>query len=291
MNHIHTVRSIRSLIKNQLEGYYEPRELDSLADLLLKEYLGLSRVSLYLDADQPVTELVFILIRSAVGRLKKHVPVQYILGHAHFCDMVFKVNEHVLIPRQETEELISWIAEDHSGSSSPDATPGILDLGTGSGCIAITLKKKMPGALVTAVDVSREALQVARINADRLKANVLFLQMNMLDPAQWESLGSFDIIVSNPPYVLSSDRMRMNGNVLNYEPEQALFVSDDRPLIYYEAIAALSRQHLRPHGMIYLEIHEQKGKSVCELFNNAGFTHTELRQDIHGRDRMVRVSR
>jgi release factor glutamine methyltransferase len=280
MNQIHSVRSLRMLIKNQLGGYYATRELDNMADLLLEEYVGQPRVSLYLEADRPVTEEVFIRVRSAVSRLKKHEPVQYVLGKAHFCDMVFQVNEHVLIPRQETEELVSWIAEDQSRRGTFDALPGILDLGTGSGCIAITLKKKIPDALVTAVDISMEALVVARINADQLGADVLFLQVDMLDPARWEALGGFDIIVSNPPYVMPPDRVRMNANVLGHEPALALYVG-----------AACSSKHLQPGGMIYLEINEQMGRSVCELFRHAGFSRTELRQDIHGKDRIVRISR
>lgn len=291
MKPIHTVRSIRSLIKNQLKGYYESRERDSLADLLLEEYLGLSRVSLRLNEDHPVTGEVYMLVTSALSRLKNYVPVQYLLGKAHFCDMVFKVNEHVLIPRRETEELVGWIAEDHSGVKIPGASQKVIDLGTGSGCIAITLKKMFPGARVTAADVSREALEVAGINAAQLGTDVLFMHMDMLDATCWEALGSFDIMVSNPPYVLPSDRARMHANVLDHEPASALFVTDDRPLRYYEAIAAFSGNHLQPLGRIYVEINEQMGKLVCELFSHAGFTQSVLRQDIHGRDRMVRVSR
>ncbi len=290
MNHIHTIKSIRSLIKNQLIGYYEPGERDSLADLMLEEYLGLSRVSLRLDADLPVPGGVIVMVTSALSQLKKHVPVQYVLGKAYFCDMVFKVNEHVLIPRRETEELVGWIAEDHTGGRISGAPLDILDLGTGSGCIAITLKKKIPDALVMAVDISPEALALAQINAGQLGAGVLFGQMDLLDAHQWETLGLFDVMVSNPPYVLPSDRERMGANVLDHEPATALFVSEDRPLRYYEAIAAFSGNHLKPHGKIYVEINEQMGKHVCELFNHAGFKQTVLRKDLHGRDRMVRIS-
>lgn len=288
---MHTVGSLRVLIRRQLEGYYEKRERESLSGLLLEEYLGQSGASLCLDVNQPVTGEVFNLIESAVSLLKKHVPVQYILGKAHFCGMVFRVSEHVLIPRQETEELVGWICEDHPVSKTYSLPLRILDVGTGSGCIAVTLKKRMPGAQVTAVDISREAVDVARSNAGQLGTDVMFVQLDMLDPNQWEALGRFDIIVSNPPYVLPSDRSRMNANVTDHEPALALFVSDHKPLMYYEAIAAYSGQHLGPQGMIYLEINERMGRQVCDLFENAGFEHTELRKDIHGRDRMVRVSR
>jgi release factor glutamine methyltransferase len=288
MNQIHTIGSLRTLMKQQLEGYYENRELDSLVDLLLEEYLGQSRLSLRLNADQPVPEEVLTLLKSAINRLKEHVPVQYVLGKAPFCGLEFIVNEHVLIPRQETEELVEWIIADQMNRLSTEPLR-ILDIGTGSGCIAISLKRRIPGALVTALDISREALVVAGSNAGLLDADILFLQNDILNPTHWNALGCFDLIVSNPPYVLPSDRIRMKTNVLAHEPAIALFVDEDHPLIFYDAIASFSQQHLLPKGSVYLEINEKMGLSVCDLFNNAGFDHSILRKDINGRDRMVQI--
>lgn len=290
MNQIQTVRSIRTLMKQQLEGCYEARELDRLVDLLLEDYLGLTRLSLRLNADRQVPEEVLTSVKSAISLLKRYVPVQYILGKAHFCGLEFIVNEHVLIPRQETEELVEWIVADHMNSLGTESLR-ILDIGTGSGCIAISLKRRIPGALVTALDISRKALVVARSNAGLLDADMLFLQKDILNPDHWNALGCFDLIVSNPPYVLPSDRIRMKENVLAHEPALALFVDDDRPLIFYEAIASFSKQYLLPEGRVYLEINEKMGTSVCDLFHNAGFEHTLLRKDINGRDRMVQIIR
>jgi release factor glutamine methyltransferase len=224
-------------------------------------------------------------------RLMKHEPVQYVLHEAWFYGLKFYVDEHVLIPRAETEELVDWIVRDAATLLRPEGGPlRILDIGTGSGCIPIAIRKKLAGAEVTSCDVSEAALEVARRNAQAHGVKIEFRLADILDPIARESLTRYDIIVSNPPYVPLKDKRQMAKHVMDYEPHLALFVPDEDPLIFYRAIAGFGIQHLLPRGSIYVEIHEELSGPVTELFRQAGYT-TEKKSDMQGKERMVKAYR
>lgn len=214
-----------------------------------------------------------------LDRLLLQEPVQYIIGEAYFFQEKFKVTPAVLIPRQETEELIQWIINNH-----PEGATKIIDIGTGSGCIAVALALQLPGSRVTALDISKAALDVASANAMALKADVEFLQMDILQTTQLAD--NYDIIVSNPPYVRLLEKNEIQPNVLNYEPHVALFVADTNPLVFYEKIAALARKHLNPNGKLYFEINQYLGQETVSLLEKY-FKHVALKKDLHGRDRMI----
>ncbi len=288
MAHKSTIGQLVAMMKRQLEGSFECRELNSVVDLILEDYLGQSRVTFRSHPDQPVTGDVVACVKKAISRLKQHVPVQYILGKASFYGLEFIVNEHVLIPRPETGELVGWILSDYRAGAYPRSSK-ILDIGTGSGCIAITLKRNIPDSVVVAVDISRNALEIAQLNAQALETEIQFLQMDILDPDQCDVTGPFDLIVSNPPYVLQSDKAWMDANVLDHEPSVALYVEGERPLIFTEAIASFAARNLSPAGAIYLEINEKMGSRILELFSDAGYEQTVLKRDIHDKIRMVRA--
>lgn len=290
MAHTVTIRDETIRLKDHLAGIYDPPELESVIYLILEEYLCQSRLFIRTNPDWPVPRNVLSLLDHAISRLKDHVPVQYVLGKAHFYGMKLMVNEHVLIPRPETEELVDWIRKDYIPDSS-GLSLKILDIGTGSGCIAIALKRLLPASIVEAIDTSIEALRVARSNARSLDTDITFRKADILDTLSCSKLGVFDLIVSNPPYVLASDRAHMKPNVLRYEPVQALYVDDSRPLVHYEAIAAFSVHHLKYSGTLYLEIHERMGQSIMDLFRQYGFAQINLKQDIHNKTRMVRINR
>ena len=211
-------------------------------------------------------------------------PVQYVLGEAWFAGLRFIVNEHTLIPRPETEELIEWIKE--IASSSPIS---ILDIGTGSGCIPITLKKMFPDWHICAIDLSEEALSVARENARQQGVAIDFMQMDFLNEENWKKLPTFDIIVSNPPYIKVSESMSMAKHVLDHEPHLALFVPDEDALIFYKKIATFGSSHLHNPGLVFLEINQLLGDAVADTFSAEQYS-AEVRKDVHGNDRMVKAA-
>lgn len=219
-------------------------------------------------------------------RLLKHEPIQYIIEECWFYDIPFYVDKNVLIPRPETEELVDWIIKENK--PKPNLT--ILDVGTGSGCIPIILNIKIPPATVYSCDVSHQALQVAKKNAATHKTDINFLLIDFLDKKNWSSLADFDIIVSNPPYVPQRDKNEMRKNVLEYEPHRALFVENNEPLIFYDAIANFGLLKLKHKGLIYVEIHESLSEEVMHLFESKGYK-TELRKDMQGKHRMVKAFR
>jgi release factor glutamine methyltransferase len=233
--------------------------------------------------------------------LLQHEPVQYVLNKAPFYGMELYVNSHVLIPRPETEELVEWIINDIKALGKDvfirrpfeaDKTDSlkIMDVGTGSGCIALALKKEMPKADVWGCDVSDEALTVARRNSSVLDIRVDFVALNFLDEAQRKQLPILDIIVSNPPYIPLKDKEGMHNNVVQYEPHTALFVPDDNAMLFYKAIADFSAAHLSENGCIYTEIHEALGEEVVQVFKEAGFKNVTLKKDMQGKDRMVKAA-
>ena len=246
----------------------------------IRAHDALSNPNLLLSISQ------ILLIDTYVAELKLQKPIQYILGETEFFGITLKVNPNVLIPRPETEELVEWIikANDHG-------FPSILDIGTGSGCIAIALAKHMPAARVYGMDISQEAIALAKKNSMSTNTSVTFIHADILShPTQVEG-SPYDIIVSNPPYVRESEKDLMLPNVLENEPHLALFVKDNDPLIFYKAIAQVGKNHLNPNGVIYCEINEAFGKETSGVFKDYGFTDIEVRQDINGKKRMLRARR
>ena len=274
-----TRREIIARIETPLTALYGEREARQIARIIVMELGGLCLTDLIAEPDKElgINELDRIIGELAAGR-----PLQYVLGHTEFNGLDFQVREGVLIPRPKTEELVRWIAE----SPAPD-NPAVLDVGTGSGCIAVTLARLIPGARVTAVDISEKALSIARENARRLDAEVDFRQgdaLGELFPGQREQ---FDLIVSNPPYIPRREKASMRVNVTGYEPAEALFVEDDDPLIFYRAIARNARRLLRPGGRLYFEIHENFADETLRMLTREGFPDTAVRRDLNDKNRMT----
>jgi release factor glutamine methyltransferase len=283
-----TTGKFRNHFINSLEGLYPIEELKSFFYLLAGKYLNLSRINIALQLNNELTHEEQSSFYKAVDRLRNHEPIQYILGETEFFGMPITLNKQVLIPRPETEELVSWIIEDVDKN---EAT--ILDIGTGSGCIAISLAKKLNNAVVSAIDISTRAIEVAKKNSLINNVNIEFSRVDVLNfeadldlHHKWES--KFDIIVSNPPYVRMQEKKLMKLNVIDHEPDIALFVEDDDPLLFYRKISQLSKQYLRHNGTLYLEINEYLGLEMEKMLNKAGFKHVLLKKDMFGKNRMIK---
>jgi release factor glutamine methyltransferase len=272
----------------QLYEVYETREAANIADMVMEEVTGQRKIERIVYKDLPVSEEQQKQLEKISDELLNHRPVQYVLGGGWFMDMKLLVNEHVLIPRPETEELVEWIIKDVEQSGNKGSS--LIDIGTGSGCIPIAVKRKIPQITACAIDISDDALQVAKLNAIDLKVDVKFLNLDFLDEEEWKQLGNYDLIVSNPPYIKKSEESTMRDNVLKYEPPLALFVPNENAFIFYEAIARFSREHLKPGGNIYVEINEALGESVIEVFTKNGFSDILLKKDMQGKDRMVKAN-
>jgi release factor glutamine methyltransferase len=284
------------LLKQALLQQYEEGEASAIARLVV-EHTGKADMRA-IEASIVTTEQTE-QINSYLKELLIHRPVQYVLNEAWFYNLKFEVNESVLIPRPETEELVEMIIKDvrskkyevRNTSSSYIVPPtSFLDIGTGSGCIPITIKKNIPEAEVTAADVCSEALHVAITNAVNHETEINFHLFDFLDENKWKELGLFDVIISNPPYVKSSERQTMSEHVLQYEPHKALFVPDNDALIFYRKIAAFATTHLKPGGKVYVEINQQLGKETATVFSEKGFTNVELLKDMSGNERFVKAS-
>ena len=283
-----TTGKFRNHFINLLEDLYPIEELKSFFYLLAEKYLNLSRINIALQLNNELTPEEQSSFYQAVDRLRIHEPIQYILGETEFFGIPIIVNKQVLIPRPETEELVSWIIEDVDKKETT-----ILDIGTGSGCIAISLAKKLKSAVVSAIDISNKAIEVAKKNALINNVNVEFSRVDVLNfedklvlQDKWKS--KFDIIVSNPPYVRMQEKKLMQLNVIDHEPDIALFVEDDNPLLFYRRISELSRQYLKHNGTLYLEINEYLGVEMEKMLNEAGFKHVELKKDMFGKNRMIK---
>lgn len=270
----------------QLQELYPLDEATVIANWVFEKILNVKRADLLKNPNSLVNTTAHGIINQKLLQLLKHKPVQYVLGEAWFYSMKFKVNEQVLIPRPETEELVELIIKE---SKKKMTDPAIIDIGTGSGCIPIALKKHLPAAAITAVDISAGALEVAKENAAEYYTRINFLLLDFLKMAEWKNLDLYDIIVSNPPYIPASEKYTMARNVTENEPAGALFVPDDQPLLFYEKIMVFARQHLNPGGSIYMEIHESYAADVAELFSK-NFTRVSIRKDIFGKDRIVTVA-
>lgn len=264
-----------------LQDEYPKEETGSFFFILLQEFCKLTRLDLALDPQRELTEAQKQKLEQALDRLQDHEPIQYITGSTEFFGLNFKVDKNVLIPRPETEELVQWVLEESDSS----VALRVLDIGTGSGCIAISLAKNLPQAKISAIDISEEALNVARENGELNQVSVEFLQKDILntDPLPQQ----YDLIISNPPYVRELEKTEMQRNVLEHEPETALYVKDNDPLIFYRKITLLAAKHLNPGGKLYFEINQYLGKETEALLAEKNFQ-TRLKKDIFGVDRMLR---
>jgi len=288
-----TIDEARKEITESIGNIYEPGEANNIAELLIESITKLSRSERIIRRGDSLPISQKDLLYSSIRRLQEHEPIQYVINEAWFAGMRFYVDRNVLIPRPETEELVERIVKEVKGKNDAQAHPSgkvkILDVGTGSGCIAISLKK-LSVTEVWACDISDEALNVARINADALNATIDFIPLNFLDADQRKQLPAIDIIVSNPPYIPRNEKTEMKRNVVGYEPSTALFVPDDDPLTFYKAIADFGREKLNKGGNIYAEIHENLGESVNNLFLSKGYQTVYLKKDLQGKDRMIKAT-
>lgn len=282
-----TVKSLKTFAKNALKTLYQDKERDSLIHLLFENYLGYSKIDCITMSDELVDPSIAQKIKYAVQKLQYHIPIQYIIGKAHFFDREFYTDKNVLIPRMETEELVHWILSDLKGNQKDKEKIKIIDIGTGSGCIAITLKKNIDFAEITAVDVSEKAIKVAKKNAEFHSADIKFLNHNILGNFSNIYFEKFDIIVSNPPYIEEKDKRIIRKNVLDFEPHLALFVPDDDPLLFYKSIIEFSLYNLNKNGKLYFEINEKFGKEIVSILKERGFKNIILKKDINNKDRMI----
>jgi len=264
---------------------YGEREAAQIGDLVMENITGKRKIDRLLNKDVTLSPFQTDVFHQYIFGLTKNQPVQYVLHESWFCGMKFYVDQYVLIPRPETEELVEWVT-----TESTPAPLSILDVGTGSGCIAISLKKKLPTAIVHACDISPDALTVARRNATDLGADIDFKLMDILDSRQREHLPTLDLIVSNPPYIPLKDKTSMSPHVVDHEPHIALFVKDEDPVIFYQAIAQLGREKLSPKGALFAEIHEDLAGAVAGVFKKAGYQNIVVRQDMQGKDRMIKAT-
>ena len=275
------MKSIANKINKGLADIYSAGEVSALTRILATELLGVSQMAFYMKDDIALTAEQESSLDNAIERLKKHEPIQYILGYSDFCGLRFKVTPATLIPRPETSELVEWIANESNG------TERILDIGTGSGCIAVSLASKLPKSSVSAWDISAEALAVATENSKANSCTVTFKQVDIL--AYEPTDEQFDIIVSNPPYIKEVEKEDMEANVLDWEPHTALFVPDSDPLLFYRTIAEKATKMLRPGGKLYFEINRAYGKETVDMLSALGYTDIELRKDFADNDRMIRA--
>jgi release factor glutamine methyltransferase len=279
-----TLQVLKQQFKSELTSHYENIELSSLLSILFEHVTGWNQINQVVHKDEPLNEKCIADLQNALMQLKEGSPIQYITGKAWFMGNELMVNENVLIPRPETEELVDWVTE---YATIIDKPLQILDIGTGSGCIAISIKLALPDCMVAGLDISESALKVAKENAEALNAEISWMQENILATTYLPN--KFDILVSNPPYIPFKENVNMEVQVKNFEPNIALFVTDADPLLFYRTIARLGKQYLNPNGQLFFEMHYDQGKALLAMFDEMGY-HAELRQDMFGKNRMLRAS-
>lgn len=292
------VKQYRNYFNETLKTIYPITEIDSFFFLLLEEYLGFRRVDIVLKSDFKITQETLNLLQSATKQLEQEVPLQYIIGKTEFYGLPFVVNKHVLIPRPETEELVACVVSESSrvktfNTSIKQTTETkqlkILDIGTGSGCIPISLKKQLPFAKISAIDISKEALTVAKKNAVLNNVDIHFILQDILKTVALDQ--HYDIIISNPPYVRELEKKELKNNVLKNEPHVALFVENDNPLIFYAKIAELAKKYLNKNGLLFFEINQYLGTETIDLVNKKGLKNIQLKKDMFGNDRIIVASK
>ncbi len=281
------IKAYKTFFIDTLLPIYDAGEAESFFYIILEDFKKMKRIDLALSPDLIFSEAELQRWNVVLEDLKKEIPIQYLLGKTHFYDLEFTVNENVLIPRPETEELVAWIINDQLQNRT-NAHLKILDIGTGSGCIAITLAKNIKNATVFALDVSEKALQTAQKNALINGVEVTFLHQNILETDDLQQ--QFDIIVSNPPYVRNLEKQEIKKNVLDNEPHLALFVADGDALLFYRKIAILAQINLKPNGLLYFEINQYLGTATVDLLEKNNFKNIALRKDIYGNDRMIKAT-
>lgn len=276
---IRTVKEAYQNFKIFISKVYEPAEAESITAIVFNEILGYDRIKLILNENELLSASLFEQIDFIAFQLLQHKPIQYILGYTFFHGLKISVNESVLIPRPETEEIIDYILSKHENHNLT-----VLDIGTGSGCIPIALKSQRSNWKISAIDVSENALKTAQNNAKNQNLSIDFL---LADVFEFQPKTNFDLIISNPPYVLDSEKIQMQQNVLAYEPELALFVPDEDPLKYYKRIISIAAQNLNKNGMLYLEINESFAPETAELMVSFSFENIQIIQDFKGKNRLV----
>jgi release factor glutamine methyltransferase len=281
-----TIQAAYQQLIQQLLSLYENGEAVAIADLVIEHLTGINKNERLLRKEKTLSLEEEDQLQHFTQQLLENKPVQYVLQEAWFADMKFMVNESVLIPRPETEELVELILNDYKKNIHTTEAFSILDIGTGSGCIPISLKKKIPNTAITAIDISEATIAIAKKNAVANEVNIHFMRIDFLDEYSWQSLETYNYIVSNPPYIAQAESAEMEQNVLSYEPHLALFVADSDPLIFYRKIAAFGITHLKRNGVVFVEINQALGKETVELFSSFGYQ-CILRKDMQGKDRMI----
>ena len=279
-----TLNSYKKWFNEQLQHLYDADEIKSMLTIVAYEVLGLSRVDLVLKDNESLSEAQIVQLNNVLSQLQQEIPIQYIFEKAYFYGYEFKVSPATLIPRRETEELVEWVLSEMN--RQPEKKWRVLDIGTGTGCIPISIKKEFPLAEIFAMDISTGALKIAKENAEKLNASVIFIEQNILSTTQ---LDSYDIIISNPPYVRNLEKAEIKKNVLDYEPHLALFVEDNDPLIFYRKITQLAQKSLTENGLLFFEINQYLGEEMQQMVSEY-FKTIELRKDLQGNDRMMKCS-
>ena len=289
-----TIKQYREHFNESLKLLYPTSEIDSFFFLILEEYMDLKRIDVVLKSDFYLDKKSLNLMQIATKQLEQEIPIQYIIGKTEFFGLPFNINKEVLIPRPETEELVEQVLKEVSLTkickTTTDETTNekqlkILDIGTGSGCIAISLKKQLPSSKISAMDVSDKALHIAKKNAVLNKVDINFIHLDILKTNNLDQL--YDVIVSNPPYVRELEKKEMKNNVLNNEPHLALFVDNKNPLLFYNKIAELAENFLIKNGQLHFEINQYLGKETIKLLAEKGFKNIQLKKDIFGNDRII----
>jgi release factor glutamine methyltransferase len=284
-----TINEAYNYLKNHLVKIYDAKEAANIAELVIEKISGLKKTARILNKQQALNNAQQNILQKYLQELIRHKPVQYVLNEAWFAGMKFFVDETVLIPRPETEELVEWIVQDNSPLTIHHFPFTILDIGTGSGCIAIVLKKKINNADVFAVDISEPALKIAALNAQENNVYINFSKADILQNQTNINLPLFDVIVSNPPYITKKESAEMHANVVAYEPHLALFVPDENPLLFYDAISSFALSHLKENGSLFFEIHENSGDEILTLLQQKGFQSIEIKKDLQQKNRMVKA--
>jgi release factor glutamine methyltransferase len=281
-----TFEAAEQSLATALDGLYENREAATIAGMVMELITGKSKMDRWLQKNELLSIEDLKRLEKYSKELLTSKPVQYVLGEAWFAGLCLTVNEHTLIPRPETEELVNLCASWAASNKIQDAPFQILEVGTGSGCIAIALQQKMPAAIITAIDISAEAIEVATINAAKYNAPIQFKTFDFLNEARWPEMGNYDIIISNPPYIADIEKESMAGHVLDFEPHTALFVRDNDPLIFYSALSNFGNTYLNKGGAVFVEINQALGIQTQDVFEQKNYT-TLLKKDLFENDRMI----
>jgi len=278
------IKDIRDHYYNELKKTFPPHEAQSMLEIIIEDLVQISKMKIMLHPETRISESELLKVHFACKELKNHKPVQYITGKTNFYGLDLEVDKNVLIPRPETEELVEWILSE----ITIEENLSILDIGTGSGAIALSIKSKRESFNIAASDISKEALHVAKKNADSLGLSIQLIEADILDKNSWSGFPEYDLIVSNPPYITDAEKAQMQANVLGYEPHQALFVADEDPLLFYRIILEFSERHLKKGGKVYFEINENFGAEMISLFEDFNFIDIILKNDLSDRNRMIR---